>query len=330
MPPAFSSVVNPTTRPRARRRGFTLIEFIVVILILGVVVASLVGMLNKQQRFYHGARELLDTRTHLREAGAVLLTDLRPITPASNDVYTWSDTRIAFRAFTASSIMCRGVTPNQIVMPPVSVARDNTLSSWITAPTVGDSVLILDDSLNVSAADDFWRPFQIFSVTTVTGASGCATGAFGGGNFMEPGDALRPSLMLTLSASVPASVSRGAPVRVFRRAEYGLFQSATDGKWYLGYLDCNPARAPRCSNFAAVSGPYRPYSSSTPGENGLTLTYYDSLGTALDPATGNKLNIARIDVTARTITDAQVSLAGGNGARISDSLNFTVGLRNRR
>lgn len=313
------------------RAGFTLVEFMIVMVILGIVVATLVETLNKQQRFYHGARELLDTRTHLREAGAVLLTDLRTITPAAGDVYAWADNRIQFRMTTGSSIACRIVTAaNQIVVPPVNVARGNTLSSWLAAPVGGDSILLYDDGFDVSADDDFWRAYRILGVANVTGVNGCSTGAFGSGSYMEVADGLTPSTQLTLSAAIPASVARGAPVRVFRRAEYGLYQSVTDSKWYLGFFDCLPTRAPNCTGYAPVSGPYRPYVSGSPGVSGLTLTYFDSLGTALDPATGNKAQIARIAITARTLTESQVSLAGGQGARTADSLSFTVGLRNRR
>jgi prepilin-type N-terminal cleavage/methylation domain-containing protein len=315
----------------AGRSGFTLVEFMIVMVILGVVVAALVGMLNKQQRFYHGAREILDSRTYLREAGALLLTDLRTITPAGGDIYAWADNRIQFRMTTGSSVACRIVNAaNQIVIPPVTVARSNTLSSWLTAPAGGDSVLIYDDGFDVAADDDFWRPYRIMGVTAVTAATGCPTGVFGAGGYMELSDAATPSTQLTLSAAIPASVARGAPVRIFRRAEYGLFQNASDQKWYLGFFDCLPTRAPNCTSYAAVSGPYRPFSSAVPGRSGLTFTYYDSLGTVLDPATGNKLQIARIAITARTLTESQISLAGGPGAQAADSLNFIVGLRNRR
>jgi prepilin-type N-terminal cleavage/methylation domain-containing protein len=311
--------------------GFTLVEFMIVMVILGVVVAALVGTLNKQQRFYHGARELLDTRTHLREAGAVLLTDLRTITPAGNDVYAWADKRIQFRMTTGSTIACRIVTAaNQIVVPPVNVSRGNTLSSWLTAPVGGDSILIYDEGFDVSADDDFWRAYRIMGVASVNGPNGCPTGAFGGGGYMEAADAATPSTQLTLSAAIPASIARGAPVRIFRRAEYGLYQSTTDSKWYLGFFDCLPTRVPNCTNYAPVSGPYRPYSSANPGASGLSFTYFDSLGTVLDPATGNRTQIARIGITARTLTESQLSLAGGAGNRTADSLSFIVGLRNRR
>jgi hypothetical protein len=147
---------------------------------------------------------------------------------------------------------------------------------------------------------------------------------------MEATDGVLSSTQLTLSAAIPTSIARGAPVRIFRRAEYGLYQSATDGKWYLGFFDCLPTRAPNCPSYAPVSGPYRPYSSATPGISGLTFTYYDSLGAVLNPATGNKTQIARIAVTARALTDSKISLAGGAGQQMADSLSFIVGLRNRR
>jgi len=65
------------------RRGFTLIELVVVLSLLGVTGAAMGMLLLRQQRFYRGASELLYARESVRDALDVLATDLRgtPLAP---------------------------------------------------------------------------------------------------------------------------------------------------------------------------------------------------------------------------------------------------------
>ena len=318
--------------PHVRRRGFTLVELMMALVLLALMGGALATLLTRQQRFYRSAQEALDLRAELRHAGMLLPTDLRTISPANGDVYAWNDTMIEFRQIVGSASICRiyaaGGGTQQVVIPPLRLARQSTTASWITTPEPGDSVLVYDDGPFVGNADDVWRAYAITAVATTNAGLACSAEYLS-----TAGDIASPSYRVTLSipgadASLSPTIILGAALRVFRRARYSLFQDAGDGRWYLGQSDCVAGRAPVCSTPTAVSGPYRPYSSSTPGTSGLIFTYWNSTGVQLMPGVGAVADIARIDVITRTAT-ASVSANGVGKTQYLDSLSTSVGLRNR-
>ena len=306
-----------TTTRILRRRGFTIIELIIAMVLFGIVMGAAMQVILKQQRFYRGAGELLEMRAGLRQGVTMMTSDLRPVFPAEGDVYEWTRSKIAFRSMTGSSIICLLPALTKIVIPPRTLLRNNALTTWLTVPVVGDSVLIYDEGREVGNDDDVWRPYQITAVARVNGVNTClpATG------YTIDGD-VRPSTEFTLSAALPATVVTGAPMRFFRRVDYGIYQ-ASDSLWYLGASDCLPGRTPTCAAYQPISGPYRPLSGST--ASGLLLTYFNSAGGELDPATASALNIARIGVIVRGETNAPFSTDEFQ----RDSATFTIGLRNR-
>jgi len=121
------------------------------------------------------------------------------------------------------------------------------------------------------------------------------------------------------------TVAVGSPVRFFRRVRYGLYQ-APSGRWYLGDSDCLPSRAPACSAYEAVSGPYRAYSSSGSGAtSGIKFTYLDSLGNV----TADRTQVARIIISARGQSIQAIQTPGEPPGLYSDSMSTSVGIRNR-
>jgi prepilin-type N-terminal cleavage/methylation domain-containing protein len=309
-------------------RGFTLAELLVSLVVVGLVVGAVMGVLARQQRFYGSAADVMDTRGRLRQALAVLPSDLRALSSSdtlsgganTGDIYLWNDHALEFRSVTGSSVVCwlPAVAPlTTLRLPPL--ALPNVLTAWQTTPAVGDSLLVFDNSAIR------WRVYAITAIAPVTGAAGCPTGA---GQFLTAAQGALSSYSVTVSPALNATLAVGAPVRVFRRAHYELYQE-TDGRWYLGFFDCLSTYVPasHCGSLSPVSGPYLPYS-ATPGQSGLLFTYYDSTGAVLDPATTQARNVARIDLTVRAQTQA-VSLSGGARAPANDTTRYIVGLRNR-
>lgn len=302
----------------SRRAGFTLSELIVAMVLFGIVMGAATQVIIRQQRFYRGAGELLDLRNHLRQGITVLATDLRTVYPGDGDVYAWSRSSIGFRSVTASTIVCLFPTTTTVVIPPRILVQNNTLTAWMSAPVVGDSVMVYDEGLEVGNNDDVWRRYQITAVATVNGTNAClpATG------YTVASD-IRPSTRFTLSAPLSPTIVTGAPIRIFRRVDYGIYQAA-DSLWYLGSSDCLPGRTPVCSSLQPVSGPYRPLSGPT--MSGLVFSYFDAAGAELDPATASVTDVARIDITVRGETTAPYS---SSDEFQTDSATFTIGLRNR-
>ena len=306
------------TNPRTTRRpGFTIVELIVAMVLFGIVMGAAMQVIVKQQRFYRGAGELLEMRTGLRQGLVMLTSDLRAIYPADGDIYEWTKSKIGFRSTTGSSIVCLKPTTTTVVVPPATLVQNNTLTTWLTAPVVGDSVMIYDEGVEVGNDDDVWRRYRIADVTTVNGSNACLPAS----GYTVAAD-IRPSTRFTLSATMSATIVTGAPIRFFRRVDYGLYE-ASNGEWYLGASDCLPGRTPVCSSYQPVSGPYRPLAGAA--VSGLVLTYFNAAGVELDPATASVANVARIGVIVRGETDAPFSTEEFQ----RDSATFIIGLRNR-
>jgi len=312
----------------AARGGFTLAELLVTLVLLGIVLGAVVGVLSRQQRFYGSAADLRETRGRLRQALAVLPSDIRAMSPSdtlsgganSGDVYAWSDHAIEFRSVLGSSVVCwvTGLAPlTSLRLPPVGLP--NVLTSWQTTPVAGDSLLIFDNSALR------WRAYAITALAPVSAGAGCPSGA---GQFLTAAQAALSSYAVSVAPALSATIRAGAPVRVFRRVHYELYQE-TDGRWYLGFFDCLSTYVPAgCRALEPVSGPYRPYS-TTPGLSGLLFTYFDSTGAVLNPGVAQARAIARIELTVRAQTQAPMSLSGGARVMGKDSVRYTIGLRNR-
>ncbi len=323
-------------RMSASRSGFTLVELMVAMVLGALVGVTLVASIAGQQRFFRGASAITNTRNQLRQAAALLPSDLRAVSRRGGDFYSITSEQIDFRSVMGSSFICAKPSATTIVVPPLQVAKNNSLTSWINQPQVGDSLLVYDDSMLVSTSDDAWRSYQITGITAVTGASACPVRNAAGG-FVESTDASQPSYQITVAATTPFRTANyvGNPVRFFRRVKYGLYQEPTDNQWYLGYSDCaylSGRGTTPCTTMRAIAGPLSAYTNGTPGlaTNGLNLQYFDSTGTAVNPsvfAAGSR--VARIRIALRGQTDAAVNSANAPNGTFVDSLVVHVGLRNR-
>jgi prepilin-type N-terminal cleavage/methylation domain-containing protein len=300
-----------------RRGGFTLTELIIAMVLFAIVMGAATQAIVRQQRFYRGAGELIDMRTNLRQGVSLVAADLRTVYPADGDIYEWTRSKIGFRSITGSSLVCLKPTATTIVAPPLTLVQNNTLTTWLTMPVVGDSVMIYDENTEIGNADDVWRRYQLTGVSTVNGANACLPVS----GYTVVAD-LKPSPRFTLSAPLSPTIVTGAPMRFYRRVDYGIYQAA-DSLWYLGASDCLPGRNPVCSSLQPMAGPYRPLAGAT--TSGLVLSYFDAAGVELDPAIAPVASVARIGMLVRGETLAPY----GSANYQQDSVAFTVGLRNR-
>lgn len=315
-------------RTARRRAGFTLVELIVALALFGIVAGAIINLVARQQRFYRGATEMIDTRTQLRQAASVLPTDLRGLSSISGDIVMMSDTAVQFVAIFGSSIVCgrpvAGVASPTIYLAPSNLAR-HTLTSWYDAPQAGDVAYVFDEKVDTSAVDDDWTG------NTIATAPAPTAGACNGSPLLDATlDAGKNGYSMTLANAVPTTVKDGAAVRFGRQVRYSLYKDATDQKWYLGYRTC-PAGA--CNTVQPISGPYRDWVSGGTS-NGLGFTFYDSTGTRITGVTATDMqNVARIDVKLRgagTETKNRASYsAQANNSVFKDSLTLRIAIRNR-
>jgi len=318
---------------RMRRRGMTLIEIMISLVLLGIVGGVIMRVIMRQQRFYQGVNQIMTQRGQLRQATAVLPVDLRSLSSIGDDILVATDSSMEFMVNIGTSVVCEVVNGSQVALPLQTLASGQTLTSWYGygEPAAGATVYIYNDSSVAGNDEDRWQKFTL--VDMHHDASRCTT------TFHTVADIGQQRAIMELSSTEPNDavtggplsryINIGAPVRVMKRIRYALYQSA-DGKWYLGYSTYDPSTS-AYGTVAPVSGPYDPYGSAS----GLGFKYYDVDGNeiASGASTTEREKIARVDLIARARTSSNVRAAGIQGGvsqQYRDSLAVSVMLRNRQ
>ncbi|HSJ64331.1 MAG TPA: prepilin-type N-terminal cleavage/methylation domain-containing protein [Gemmatimonadaceae bacterium] len=311
--------VTPRDRVRRRPSGFTLIEVMVALVLLGLVVGALLTVVMHQQRFYDSASEVMEVRDNLRRTGDLLPSELRALAPRYGDIYAMSDSAIDFRSATGSSTICEfSNNRTMIIVPPTQLQTDAGLTSWLVRPVMSDSMFIFD-SRDAGIDTMIGR-----GISAAPAAGSCAITS----GFTSTSAEVNASVTFLLDSALPPSVPAGAPVRFFRRARYSLYRNPNDEFWYLGYRDFVPGRNPQWSAIQPVAGPLLPYNAQ--GASGLRFIYRDSAGTVLTSG-ADAPRVRRIDIEVRARSRAIVRAMGmtTNGAGLyTDSLFTSVALRN--
>lgn len=286
---------------RRSLEGFSLLELVVVLVMLGLVGATVASLLLRQQRFYRGTSELLYARAGVRDALDVLATDIRGIAVADT-VRLLADSAIEMFSAIGGSVVCDRTSDAELGMPR-SHGSGNTLTSLLTEPDPGDLALFYRDS---APNGSNWERHRITGFSVRTAAS-C------------------PAFQLTLATPLSSDARTGTPVRFIRRGRYSLYR-ASDGEWYLGYRRCNALGPPACGSIQPLSGPYRAYSSNRDA-TGILFEYFDAHGAPLTAAS-SPLELARVDVTARAESRHRI-IVEQNAISPGDSATLSVAIRNR-
>jgi prepilin-type N-terminal cleavage/methylation domain-containing protein len=342
MPPGGLITMN-TRIPRTprRRSGFTLIELMIVVVLLGLIGTMLTGVLVRQQRFHRAVASVTDARARMRDIATILPTDLRGISSAGKDILAISDTSMQFRAFLGSSILCRYGAADQIELPPQVLTptaptnsvttRPSVLTAWINPPGINDVAFIYNDSLNAGNADDSWTRFTIIDTSSVTTDAYCPSTA--NPTFTKAADIGKRRYKLQLDANPnQAQVKIGAPMRFAREVRYSIYL-ASDNQWYVGYQTCAANATVTlpgvCGTREVLAGPVLAATTDTL-TSGLFFVYYNKKGTRLTALSAAD-TIARISVGVRTMSESLRRATSTNNTTFSggDSVRFTVGIRNR-
>ncbi|MBY0488450.1 MAG: prepilin-type N-terminal cleavage/methylation domain-containing protein [Gemmatimonadaceae bacterium] len=296
------------------RRGFTLPELMVTIVILGLLGTAVADMMLKQQRFYQRTNEEMLVRRNLRKALAMLPTELQGVSTPGGDISAFSTSAITFHSILGSSLVCAKGSSTQIDVPPVNTARTTT-SSWYTLPAVGDTLYALrNDSSGVDG--DYWSAHRITAVASSSAYRPTAT-------YTDATlDAGKLRYRFTVTPALPDSVVPGSALRFVRSARYSLTQ-ATSGNWYINRTE-QVGGAWQAS--VPVAGPF--VAPGLNGSGGMVFAYYDSTGAV----TATAARIARVDVVLRALggSSSGTSGLGVSSAGVRDSMSIGIAIRNRR
>lgn len=289
------------------RRGFTMIELLVALVLLGLVSAALYRVLVNNQRLYMAQTQRIDMSQNIRAAGSILPAEFRELDASEGDITAMSATSISMRAMRWLGFACNTPPLGGALTSVSVVVRGGAVGQPLFFGARGidnnkDSVLIYYDGDQTSRADDFWA---LGSITAAPNGQNCNDGTNGQRLLLNIN-------LLGLGANVLGAIPLGAPVRGFERVTYQLYRPAGDTSWYVGFQPAGQTMQP-------LIGPVL--------SNGLTLQYYDVNGAV----TAIRSQVARIDITVRARTAAAVR-AGGQAAAatVVDSIVTSVALRNNR
>ncbi|MEP6835343.1 MAG: hypothetical protein ABJB74_18305 [Gemmatimonas sp.] len=288
-----------------RRRGNTLVELIVALPIAAMISTVAVALLLDTQKLARRLDSSTEIARELRQAGAVLTSEIRPL--SAGDVVAWTDTSLDFHGLAGSGIVCATPAANIIDLLPLN-GSDALRTSWFAAPQNGDDVYTVSADSAIVPHDGNWRVSSLAAYATA-GSSQCTTRTLMSLGLSSTSNVVR----LTLSAGLATRASVGSPVRIARRTRYSLYK-ASDALWYLGRKTFNGIV---WTTIQPVAGPF-----DKPIEHGLLIQVRDSANNVL-PA-GSPRTPRSVALMLRG-SSPWLRAAGQPGAR--DSMLVHVALR---
>ncbi|MGH7672328.1 MAG: prepilin-type N-terminal cleavage/methylation domain-containing protein [Gemmatimonadales bacterium] len=286
------------------RRGFTLVELLVALVLFGVVSTAIYRVLVNNQRIYQAQTQRIDLQQNIRAAVSILPAELRELDAADGDLIAMSPTAITVRAPRQLGIICGAPVIGPLVgnVAPVTMLIRTPLYGSRNLNPATDQLLVYYEGNQGATNDDGWL---IGSITQDLAAGNCADG------FNSPAWQYVASLRFGVNqVAITGNIPNGAPVRGFEPVTYSVYQAA-DGRWYLGYQAGGGTTQP-------LIGPVR-------DANGVLFEYFTSTGAA----TTVPVQVAQIRITLWGQTAQLVHKAGARDY-VTDSIVTTVALRNNR
>ncbi|HUQ15659.1 MAG TPA: prepilin-type N-terminal cleavage/methylation domain-containing protein [Gemmatimonadales bacterium] len=258
------------------RRGFTLIEVLLALVIMGIVTGALFRLLNTSQRLSLAQAEQVSLQSNVRTGSLVVPNELRELNTVlggaadRNDVTDADPDGITYRAMRGLGFVCEA---------PAATKLRLAQSSWtgLRAPDAGrdDLYLFIDGDPNEDD-DDTWLQVSLTGAAFLANACGGAPG-------------------YELTAAAFPAVPVNTPVRVFELMRLELY--AEDGQWWMGAQSVS-------------AGEIEPQPMLGPlTDDGFGLEYLGSDGNP----TADLTAIKSIRLTVRGLTDDAVR-ANGSGA----------------
>ena len=278
-----------------RARGFTLVELIVSMGLMGLAIAAIGSVLVTGLRTYSRQIERAQVRANLRTAMATLTRELRGLDAggrAGSDIAEMERSSITYRATRSTYFLCVQPTPSELTVTAWADPR----ASLRQMEAGRDSVLLFAENDVTDPADNVWLSAGLNSVST--------------GAFCPEGKSGLRIAVSGVSESELGGVFRGAVVRGFQMTKILLYSDAQNQAW-IGMRELRPGAGWTITQ--PILGPV--------AHGGLRFGYFGADGgAAKGPGT-----VARISIEVVGVGYLPV---GAGAAPVRDSLTFHVGLRN--
>lgn len=270
------------------RRGFTLVELIIVAVLGTLVVGAALQVLVVNQRTYTAQTATISGQQSTRMALDVLFNELREVSPGGGDIVAMSGDSLRVRLMRKFGIVCHGLdytsAPDLYVIP---------FGFGTNAFAAGDSVFVWADNDEDINSDDVW--FSA-SVENPVGTTVC------------PQDGVTVAQVLKFHSQNAAftadSVGAGAPIRSYIEFTFGT--TTLLGDTYFSRRQGNGDMVP-------VAGPIR-------ATNGVAFVYRDAYGVV----TATPADVRQIEIMVRTGSN----VLDGLGGTVADSITAWIYTRN--
>lgn len=280
-------------RPSSRR-GFSLVELLIAIIIFGIVGASIFGLLTRTQRLSRTQADRATMQANIRAGMGLITSELRElnVNGTESDIQSLSATNITYRGMRGLSFVCE-VNTGYIRV---------TQANWVgyRNPVAGDRFMLFVENDPDIATDDGWLERPIANVIqNQTCPDGSASFRF------------NIATNLPTTPDTVAMLTVGSPVRTYELMEIG--ELVQGGETWLGARSISAGQT-----FQPVLGPL--------ATGGVAFAYRTSGGVAGATA----LTVRSIQLTLTGITDDIVAAGAGTSAwtRATEQLVTTIQLRN--
>lgn len=279
--------------PRGRR-GFTIVELIVAIVVSTIVLGAAYGLLLNNQRFYRSQTQIVDVQSNVRAVAQILPAELRELSPTGGDIMAMSDTSVTIRAMRALGIVCDVSDSANARL----VLRNSQWYGYRAIDPERDGIFIFRDADTLAASDDGW----VLAGVAQTSNEACEDDTPGTRVDLEN---------VVGGAGVLSGVTLGSPVRTFETVRYHLYQDA--GAWWLGVSTLAEGT---WSGSSPVAGPLLEGS-------GLAFSFLDAAGAAATDSS----RVRTIRVTVRGESSQPINMQGRPQGLYRDSLTVRAALR---
>ena len=274
---------------RNSRKGFTLIELMIAMVLLLHVGGGIFTLLTKQQRATRQQAALTMLQSNVRTGALLVPSELREINVSAtgSDIVTMAADNIEYNAMRATSVVC-SVTATQVKLR-------NEYTYGYRAPVASrDTLLIFVENDPGLSSDDGWKRTRLLAPVASTCPDGGAAVAY----------------TVVISADTVAMIKLDAVARTFERMQLSLYQSG--GRNWLGARSVSGGEA----SLQPVLGPLT--------ATGLQFEYLNAAGAV----TTNTTLVRTINIKMVGDTENGVSNGSSTQAIKLDSLTARIRLRN--
>jgi prepilin-type N-terminal cleavage/methylation domain-containing protein len=306
---------------RATRRGFTLVELIVALVLFALVGSTIVKTLSTGQRAYDAQVQHTDMQQNVRLGSGLLPGELRELDASDGDIQAMDSVSMRIRSMRQMGVVCSlpvlgGALTGVNTLAGVTFAVRDSLQA-LRYFSQADSVLIYYEGDPSKRVDDVWVAASLTTdpatgaLTNCTDGSGKQGRLFTASIFFDP--ALAPA-----PVNAAGNIAVGSPIRAFQSVTYKRLKVGSN--WYVGF------------DSAGVASTAQPLIGPLADSLGLKFTYYSSGNTVIVAPfnAAARASVVRISIALALKTAAPVRKNLGAPAPDTSRVTLEVALRNNR